>query len=354
VKKKILFIITKSENGGAQTWVKEQIDILKDSYRVYIATDEEGWLIKASYKDDYMVDKRIKKIFSFSYLYKLSKFIKKHKIDLIVANTANAGVYGRLSQLFYETKVIYVGHGWSSIYNGGKLTFVYTAIERYLSYITDSVLCVSDSDYKKAYKNIGIDRKKLKLIKNKILPLKRADFSNRDSGQKERIVMVARFRNPKRQDLIVKAIKKMDNAELYLVGDGPTKREFEHIDSEKIHFLGEVDGFDEFYKYDIFALISDSEGLPLSAVEAMSAGLPLVLSNVGGCPELIDGNGVLVDNSVDSIVKGLQEAIDKKLEFSKRSLEIFDQEFNLEKFSKVYLDYYGTILDSKTKSFFSL
>ncbi len=344
--KRILFVITKSENGGAQTWVKEQIDILKDHYKVYIATDDEkGWLLKAAYSDATLSDSRIRKLFSFGYLYQLSMFAKKNKIDLVIANTANAGVYGRLIQLLYSTKMIYVGHGWSSIYNGGKLTFIYTTIEKLLSYITDSVLCVSESDYKKAKDVIGIDPGRLKLIKNKILPLKQVDYSNRDPKAKPKIIMVARFRSPKRQDLAIEAMKHLD-AELYLVGDGPLMKKYEKYKLDpKIHFLGDIDGFDEFYKYDIFTLLSDSEGLPLSAVEAMSAGLPLVLSDVGGCPELINGNGVLVKNSVDSVVEGLKDAIKNKERYSKRSLEIFDRDFNLAKSRDIYIDFYESIMN---------
>lgn len=53
-------------------------------------------------------------------------------------------------------------------------------------------------------------------------------------------------------------------------------------------------------------LTSDSEGLPMSALEAATAGLPLVLSDVGGCNEIIDGNGLLVTNSESSLVSALE------------------------------------------------
>lgn len=338
--KKVLFILTKSENGGAQKWVKEQIEILKDDFEVYIVTDEEGWLIKNTTTKAFLTDMNIRKKFSLSFLLKFSKFVKDNDIDLIIASSANAGIYSRLSKLFYKTKVIYVGHGWSSIYNGGKLKWLYTSIEKFLSYFTESILCVSESDYKRAKNEIGIDEKKLKLIKNKIIPMKRKDDQSQNNPVK--ILSVARFRYPKRNDLLIKAMQYID-AELFLVGDGPLRKEYEKVKSNKIHFLGEIDGFNEFYKYDIFVLISDSEGLPLSAIEAMSAGLPLVLSNVGGCPELIDGNGILVNNHVNSIYNGILSAIRKSKEYSKKSLINFNQEFNLINFKQEYIDYYTKI-----------
>jgi glycosyltransferase involved in cell wall biosynthesis len=339
--KKILFIVTKSENGGAQKWVKEQIEILKEYYEVYIVTDEEGWLIQNTFVQGYLTDSDIKKKFSPIFLFKFVKFLKDNKIDLIVASSANAGIYSRLSKIFYKTKVVYVGHGWSSIYNGGKLKWFYTSIEYFLAYFTESILCVSTSDYNRARDEIGISESRLKLIKNKILPMKRKKSFNQKGDIK--VMSVARFRLPKRNDLLIKAMENI-NAELYLIGDGPLRKELEKQKNDKVHFLGEIDSFDKFYKYDIFVLISDSEGLPLSAIEAMSAGLPLVLSDVGGCPELISGNGVLVQNMEQSICKGIKIAIDNREEYSKNSIDFFNEAFNLVTDKNIYIEYYASFL----------
>ncbi|RUM66228.1 MAG: glycosyl transferase family 1 [Sulfurospirillum sp.] len=341
-KKKILFIVTKSENGGAQRWVKEQIDILKDQFETHIVTDEEGWLIQNSDMDSYMTDERIKSIFSFAFLKRYADYLKKHKIDLVVSGTANAGVYGRLAKLFYDCPVIYVSHGWSSIYNGGKMKFVYVSVEKLLSKITESVLCVSDSDYERACKEIGINPSKIKFIKNKSLPIGQKE-SFKLQNKRPKILNVARFKYPKRQDLLVEAARDID-ADIYFVGDGPTRKECEMNAPSNVYFLGEINGFDDFANYDLFSLISDSEGLPLSAVEAMGVGLPLVLSDVGGCPELIDGNGVLVDNEVECIRSGIKSAISNYENCSKRSVEIFNSEFNLEKFKDMYINYYKEYL----------
>jgi glycosyltransferase involved in cell wall biosynthesis len=341
-KKKILFIVTKSENGGAQRWVKEQIDIIGDHFETHIVTDEEGWLIQNAKMDGFMTDERIKSLFSFAFLKRYSDYIKQQQIDLVISGTANAGVYGRLGKLFYNCPVLYVSHGWSSIYNGGRMKFVYVSIERLLSQITESVLCVSDSDYERAVKEIKINPSKIKFIKNKSLPIRRRE-EKQLSNKRVKIVNVARFRYPKRQDLLIEAVRDLD-VELFLVGDGPTKQMCEKNAPSNVHFLGEINGFEDFASYDIFSLISDSEGLPLSAVEAMGAGLPLVLSDVGGCPELIDGNGVLVNNDPSSIKAGIKDTITNYQNCAKRSVEVFDGEFNLDKFKEIYLNYYQEYL----------
>ena len=343
--KKVLFIVTKSENGGAQKWVKEQVEILKDKFELYLVTDEEGWLVRNTEVSKYMTDIKIRKRFSISFLIEFYKFLKDNNIDLIVASSANAGIYSRLSKIFYRTKVIYVGHGWSSIYNGGRLKWLFTRIEKILGVFTDSILCVSESDYNRAKNEIGINEKKLKLIKNKIMPMPRQE---QEENIPPKILSVARFRAPKRNDLIIESVKTLD-VELFMVGDGPLREKLEKLKNDKIHFLGEIDGFDEFYKYDVFVLISESEGMPLSAIEAMSAGLPLVLSNVGGCPELIEGNGVLVENDIDSIVDGIKTALNNRKEYSKKSLKFFDENFNLLKFKNEFINYYLQVMNIKIK-----
>jgi glycosyltransferase involved in cell wall biosynthesis len=76
----------------------------------------------------------------------------------------------------------------------------------------------------------------------------------------------------------------------------------------------------------------------------MGAGLPLVLSDVGGCPEVIDGNGVLVENDPISIKAGIKDTISNYQNCAKRSVEIFDSEFNLDKFKDIYIQYYQEYL----------
>lgn len=79
---------------------------------------------------------------------------------------------------------------------------------------------------------------------------------------------------------------------------------------ENIHFLGEVNNFYNYHEYDLFSLISDSEGLPMSGLEAHTAAIPLLLSDVGGCFELIEGNGLLVENTEDDIGYKLDKIFD--------------------------------------------
>lgn len=124
--------------------------------------------------------------------------------------------------------------------------------------------------------------------------------------------------HPKRADLFIEAAKKMPDMDFYLVGNGPLSDDLKSLsqDNDKnIFFLGEINNFKSYCDFDIFVLCSDSEGLPMSAIEAGSAGLPLILSDVGGCSELIYSsnnqvNGLLINNNIENIVESLTTITD--------------------------------------------
>lgn len=299
---KLAHFITKSEIGGAQTWVKDQIKLFEHDFEHFVVTNKPGWLTDNVTVSGTLFDHAIEKRFSITVFLKMLSFVKYNNIDIIVASSANAGVYARLIRIFHCCRVIYVSHGWSCIYNGGKFKRLYVLIEKVLSYLTDQILCVSENDRCDALETIKVHREKLTHIRNCVFP-RYAEVCQR-SDNVFHILFLGRLAHPKRPDLLVEAIKSLPNVQLDIVGDGPLRDKCQRYDNVK--FIGAVDGFDCFNNYDLFALISDSEGMPMSALEAASAGVPIILSNVGGCPELIMGNGVLVDNDPVLIAQAIE------------------------------------------------
>ena len=111
--------------------------------------------------------------------------MKSNNIDIVVANQ-QMRIYARICNLVLRSrlKTVYVSHGWSAIYNGGKFKNVYQIIERIPSFITDKVLCVSENDFNTAIKDIRINPKKLVLIQNSIFPITGDIHSKKDSERK--------------------------------------------------------------------------------------------------------------------------------------------------------------------------
>lgn len=108
------------------------------------------------------------------------------------------------------------------------------------------------------------------------------------------VVNAGRFIHDKGQDLLVDALAQTpENVHLYLIGSPDThygeqilKRSFDHT---RVHFLGYRKDVQRILPaFDIYALSSRREALPLSLVEALAAELPVVATTVGGIPEIVE------------------------------------------------------------------
>ena len=90
--------------------------------------------------------------------------------------------------------------------------------------------------------------------------------------------------------------------------------------------------------YDVYALISNWEGLPIGIIEAMRAGLPILVSDVGGNSECVNANGYLVKRqNVSDCCKQLKKLYDKReklVEASKNSRKLYEAEFETNKMIK--------------------
>lgn len=344
VMKNIVFVITKSEIGGAQSWVYEVAKVLStspDCTTISLITSDHGWLTECSIFDFVEIIPEIQKKFSINAILKIRKFLSKIDADIVISSSANAGFYSRLTKLIYKHYSIYVSHGWSCIYNGGRMSALYCTIETMLSKITDKIVCVSQSDKHKALKILGISESKLEVVINTITPMEARDSQLPPSGK---VLFLGRLTPPKRPELIAEVISQQREFTLDIVGDGSyfstLKEKYGKYDN--IHFLGEIKGFNNFSDYDVFSLVSDSEGLPVSAIEAHTAGLPLILSDVGGCSELISNNGLLVDNSINSISNAIGTIFDDYNVFLKNAQKC-KTKFNIEQHKQLYID---TFLDN--------
>lgn len=114
------------------------------------------------------------------------------------------------------------------------------------------------------------------------------------------------------------------------------------LDEKETTYLGFVKNPDEIYRNaHVFVLASDSEGLPMSVLEAQSFGVPAIVTNVGGCPEIIENgvNGFIVNKDPSEIADRLTELAKDQalwLSFSKNSKQIHKEKFS----SNVMIDKY--------------
>lgn len=143
----------------------------------------------------------------------------------------------------------------------------------------------------------------------------------------------------------LKQIRKQCDATLTVVGGGPALEECKQRAKELgveqwVSFLGSIDGVaDELAKSNLFVMSSFSEGLPIAAIEALRAKLPVVLTDVGGCRELIEDNGYLVHPSIDEITDAVADFardVVKQKRMSEASYRLFRKKFTVDAMIKGY------------------
>jgi glycosyltransferase involved in cell wall biosynthesis len=114
---------------------------------------------------------------------------------------------------------------------------------------------------------------------------------------------VGRLAEVKRQDLLVRALPRVSDAHLLLVGDGPEMPALRQLVAElgltdHVHFAGYQSRPQHFlHLMDVFALPSRLEGMPLAILEAWASSLPVAATRVGGVPKMVEHgtNGLLVE-----------------------------------------------------------
>ena len=176
----------------------------------------------------------------------------------------------------------------------------------------------------------------------------------------EQIIMhISNFRPVKRIEDIISAFA-LINAEipskLLMVGDGPMMsvalRMVEKLEiSSSVTFLGKQDDVAGLLPIaDLFLIPSETESFGLSALEAMSCEVPVIGTNVGGLPEVIEhGNtGYLVEvgdvKAMAEWAKRLLKDDDLHEKMGKRARQVVLEKFHQDKIVDMYEDYYKEIL----------
>ena len=242
----------------------------------------------------------------------LSRLIKESKIDIIHTHGYFGSTFGRLAAILVKTPII-IAHVHTTYYGFRKRNII---VEKFLSFFTDKIVCVSQAVNKFVTEVEGISEKKTCLMYNGVgkscLFEGDTDSSvDRESlgfEKKDLVVITVASLTPHKGhrvliDAIRSVLKKHKNLRLLIVGDGPLRNKLEAYAKElqlssKIVFTGQRKDIVSLLKLAHFFVLSSTEreGLGIALIEAMAAGLPVIGTKLGGIPEVIedDVNGFLV------------------------------------------------------------
>jgi len=339
--KKILFIITKSVWGGAQKYVFDMATSLpKDQFEPIVAGGGKGIMAEKiiSAGLPYLEIKSFQRDISFwkeiVSFFEILKILFKTKPDIVHVSSSKAGGMAGMAILTYLAvkpprgglTAVFTVHGWAFLESRPKWQiFLIKLASKITCLFYDKIICVSRNDYNEAIKNKIAPARKLTFIHNGINP---ADYNFQERMEKEFTVgTIGEATKNKGHKYLIEASKNFPDIKLNIISNIPNASKY-------------------LKNFDIFVLPSLKEGLPYVILEAGLAGLPIIASNVGGIPEIIENGkeGLLVPPAnPEELAVAIKKLIDDKAlrENLARNLhEKIQREFSLEKMLKETISQY--------------
>lgn len=278
--------------------------------------------------------------------------------DVVHCHNINATVLGTIAARVSGVKaVISTRHGL-----GHKLKPErrFWRVARFCS----KVVAVSEAAQQHIGASPAADRSKLTVIYNGAgVPDAGAEGEPAPSRTGFRFISVGRMAALKNFPLLVRAFAEARQAqpglELWIAGDGADRPAVEAAIRETgtagaVRLLGMRRNMGFWYAHsDAFVLASRSEGLPMTLLEAMAAGLPAVVSDVGGMPEVVrkSGAGVVVPaGDVKALAAAMADMAGRQGEGMERlrqaAREAYEKSFTVERMADQYVALYGEALGS--------
>jgi len=374
---KVLLIVTLSELGGAQKVVYHiAAGLERDLFDVTLACAPGGELVRWMRQLPQNVrvveipelKRNISPIFDFMALYRLYQLIRRERFDIVHCHSSKAGILGRLAAwLAGVPKIYFTAHGWGiNEYQSRSVRCCYKWAERLAGAVSTKVVCVSESDLAKGWSLRLAATDKFTVIYNGLPePQKREGVLRSELNIDEKDIVigtVARLAPQKAPLFLLELARQMiscpdkssSEGQIYfiIIGDGPLRSECgAFIDGKglkgRVFLLGTREEAAELiWDFDIFVLFSRWEGLPLTIIEAMRAGCPVVANAVGGVGELVvDGETGYLINELDikAAEKALRQLVssrDKRLSMGEKGRQRAANLFSINEMRKKYIELY--------------
>lgn len=279
------------------------------------------------------------------YTSKLRKFCKIHSIEIIhIHFTFSLAFSLAFSIRNFKIPIVYHWHNppvalIEFLTQKNSLTGKFRrSYSRLIARFTDIMVINRHISMSKEISNLLVNNKwtqqnKLVYLPNGIAISKSQNENNKEKSSVVPIIgTVANFRPQKDHETLLKAfsilLKTGIQCELWIIGDGPTKRAMEMLANQLgivsfVRFLGIVtDPSELFRKFEVFVLSTNYEGHPLVILEAMSFGVPIVATRISSIPEIITNgeNGLLVSpKDPDDLARAIKDILSDRSLFEKLS-----------------------------------
>jgi len=288
----------------------------------------------------------------------LRRLMKRGRYDIVHCHSSKAGVLGRIAARPAGVKnTVYSPHAFA--FQGARTPFtrwLMTQAERLMVPFTTALVAVSQHEARQSLA-LGMPRGSVTTIPNGVVV---RPFERKPPDKILRIGGVGRLSRQKGFDILTKAMREVQarhgETSLVILGDGPDRERLVKLAKRlgvRADFPGEVRPLDEWFNsIDLFVNSARWEGMPLALLEAVSRGVPVAATAIGGIPELIeDGRTGYLADSLDprALSSKIEEAIARPREAwerARRAHEILERTYDIDDVADRYLAFYDRMLSS--------
>lgn len=307
----------------------------------------------------------------YAVVHTLVKYLHQSKTTILHAHSSKGALVGRIAAAIARTPiVVFTAH--NSIFYEEWPEWkkrLFATVEKFLARFTDKIITVSDALKQEVLEREGLSAKLLTTIYNgieieKFVPETDIKLTRRSLNIPELgpvIGTIARLAPQKGVSYFLKAasLLKEYQVNFLVVGDGPLREELEKEVNElglknRVIFAGQRENIPEILAMlDIFALSSVTEGLPLTILEAMAAGKPVVATRVGGIPEaILEGKTGLVvaPKDPEALAVALASLLGERDRISRmgaNGLKLVREKFTVESMVQRTIELYNQLLIEK-------
>ncbi len=329
-KRKILYVITKGNFGGAQRYVYDlATNLPKDEFEATVVCGyKESNTLVAKLTEQNIntiilesAEREINLRKDWLTFRQLIGIIRTEKPSVVHLNSSKIGLLGslaisyiRLKSKNYKLKSIFTSHGWA--FNEQKRS-AFSKLIFYIGHYLTVLLCDVTIAVSEQTKNdivwLPFISNKIKVVYNGISPFKVStkkeawEILIKNTEKQTVIFSIAELHHNKGFDVALRGIALLSSAakeqiQYYIAGIGEEQAKLEKLAEQLeikniVHFFGFLENAKKFLPgAKIFLLPSRTENLPYAILEAGLCGLPIIATSVGGIPEIIHDmqNGILV------------------------------------------------------------
>ena len=233
---------------------------------------------------------------------RIARHATRSSVDLVHAHQLTCYAYGVLAKLFSPRPIVFTEHG---RFHPDFSTPRRRLFNRVFSRLVDHTTAVSDSVKESLASIEHFNRETIEVIRNAVdierfsIPLSRRDARVNNGLPSSGAVVgtIGRLCAEKNYSLLIRAIailrEELPDISLVIVGDGPERQGLELLArelgiSDRVFFLGQRTDIEQILPaFDVFALSSSTEGVPMTVLEAMAASKAIIATAVGGIPEIL-------------------------------------------------------------------